>query len=113
MWYAPIGSVEYIKTLHNDIVIKRYILSEQRYKSEDSIPVRGLKPLSEPSVSSIETQNRGSASKGLGAPKASEAKRKGGSAKARKTRLKGCAVNVRIIRSFNKTNLDVVTYVPA
>jgi hypothetical protein len=28
----------------------------------------------------------------------------------RKNRIKGCAVVVKVIRSFNKTKLDVVTY---
>lgn len=88
MWYAPIGSVEYTKILHNDILIKRYILSEQRLKQQNS--------------------NLGKKSNRL------TLKKKGGQnvepVEVRRNRIKGCAVDVHIQRSFRKTVLDVVTY---
>lgn len=102
MWYAPIGSLEYTKILHNDILIKRYILSEQRLKQQNSTLAN--------KYSSLNTKSRFS-------KKHTEIKKKRDSKMGeqktidtRKNRIKGCAVDIIIKRSFRKTVLDVVTY---
>jgi len=33
MWYAPVGSLEYVRNLHNDKKIKEYLLNENRLKN--------------------------------------------------------------------------------
>lgn len=94
MWYAPVGSLEYTKSLHNDILIKRYILSEQRLKQQN-INVSKVS-----SRLSVKKKSSNSAN----VTKTTE------SVDIRRNRIKGCAVDVQIQRSFRKTVLDVVTY---
>lgn len=95
MWYAPIGSLEYTKVLHNDILIKRYILSEQRLKQQNSNLFSKHNRLNLKSKK-LSTENI--------------SKKKRDNVDTRKNRIKGCAVDVIIKRSFKKTFLDVVTY---
>lgn len=87
MWYAPIGSLEYIKNLHNDILIKRYILSEQRLKQQN-----------------LTLSNK------KGRLTLNSKLKKKQIIDTRKNRIKGCAIDVIIKRSYKKTVLDVVTY---
>jgi hypothetical protein len=37
MWYAPIGSVEYVRNLHNDQKIKQYLFNENRLKNNTKV----------------------------------------------------------------------------
>jgi len=37
MWYAPVGSLEYVRNLHNDKKIKDYLLNENRLKNNTKL----------------------------------------------------------------------------
>jgi hypothetical protein len=90
MWYAPIGSLEYAKIIHNDILIKRYILSEQRWKQQQAALIN---------KKTLDTKG-----------KKKDSKKKRDILEVRKNRIKGCAVDVIIKRSYRQTMLNVVTY---
>ncbi len=101
MWFAPIGSLEYTKNLHSDLLIKRYILSEQRLKQlNNSTLSLGLQDLSTTKNLRLETSDS-SGKKILSSVNKNN---------ARLNRIKGCAVDVILKRSFKKTTLNVITY---
>lgn len=97
MWYAPIGSFEYTLNLHNDILIKKYILSEQRLKQQNRLSTN-------PQLLTQKEKKETKTSSGV------DAKDKNKLSDNRINRIKGCSVDVRINRSYKKTTLDVVTY---
>lgn len=105
MWYAPIGSLEYILNLHNDILIKKYILSEQRLKQQNRL---FWSQLTQNSVQKERSNKKGVLN--LKKSKFQEVVDSKNKVDIRINRIKGCAVDVLIKRSFKKTSLDVVTY---
>jgi hypothetical protein len=123
MWYAPIGSLEYIKNLHSDLLIKRYILSEQRQKQQSNnqftLHLKGIKA----SATTFRVGGESSKEEKVMSTKLSPVNSKVESGfdkrgvtetvtdtSASKNRIKGCAVDVKIKRSFRRTFLNVVTY---
>lgn len=104
MWYAPIGSLEYTKNLHNDILIKKYILSEQRLKQLNNaslyLKIQELSSLKVLTVAQSESE---------GLPQTKKTNNKNLKS-ARLNRIKGCAVDILVKRSFKRTSLNVITY---
>lgn len=84
MWYAPIGSTEYVKNLHNDFRIKEYLLSEQRHNS-----------LQTDTKSSFVDTTKNTKQKSTGS-------------KQNRT----AAVLVKLHRSYVKTEVDLIGYFP-
>lgn len=139
MWYAPIGSVEYVRNLHNDKKIKEYLLNENRLKN-NTVGVNQIKKRTEnkdslgsASLTFSEAKGRfaeidkitGSiSSKSLGSrhpQKGKSVSRKtntNASVKSTKgyglgkpiTMKTQSALLIQIIRSYRKTALDVVSY---
>jgi len=112
MWYAPIGSLEYTINLHNDIIIKKYILSEQRNKQQSRLFWQSQLTQNNSQKEKINKKGFLNLRK---SPKQDIKRIKDNSDLKSKTdvrinRIKGCAVDVLIKRSFKKTSLDVVTY---
>lgn len=121
MWYAPIGSFEYVTNLHNDFLIKKFVLSEQRLKQQNRLTmshktllVSSLGDSDNNATKPDSTSNTGIQKQKVYAKIAvSESDKKkssSGVGNSRLNRLKGCAVDVKLTRSFKKTHLDVVTY---
>jgi hypothetical protein len=116
MWYAPIGSIEYTINLHNDILIKKYILSEQRLKQQNRIFWQNQfiqsknKNNINSSKGSSNILNQQKRKKVLKFKKINMKSNLNNNIDTRINRIKGCAVDVLITRSFRKTSLNVVTY---
>ncbi len=120
MWYAPIGSTEYVRNLHNDKKIKEYLLNENRLKN--NLYPRFIKKLNAKEGSSSESSfefRSGVTKRGNKLDKgkfrkdnASSRDSKGGALALGKpmTMKTQSAVLIQIYRSYRKTALDVVSY---